>query len=319
MEYVSCKLCGADNTRLLFTAKERDFGTEEFFNIVRCDKCKLVYINPRPSKEELSKFYPEQYYAFEDEDPGAYARRKKAGEDILRFVRYPAQTKTGGLRILDVGSGKGLFLSVMKELGFESFGVEFSPMAADFASKTYGVNVFHGELEQAKFSNEYFDLVTMWHVLEHLLNPFESLQEIFRILKKNGLLVIAVPNFSSFQARIFRDKWYLLDIPRHLYQFEPRTLKKMLSIAGFKIIKIEHFNHFINFVGLKKSILNPLLEAERPAGKKFTSQVIGMQRKDFRRKFLKSLLDGTSFLFSELENFLGFGGTIKVYARKEKP
>ena len=318
MEYVCCKLCGADNTKLLFIAKERDWGTEEFFNIVRCNKCNLVYINPRPSKEELSKYYPEQYYAFEDEDPGAYVRRKKAGEDILRFVGYPTQTKTGGVRILDVGSGKGLFLSVMKELGFENFGVELSPIAVDFASKNYGVNVFNGELEQANFSDEYFDLVTMWQVLEHLLNPFESLQEIFRILKKNGLLIIAVPNFSSFQAQIFRDKWYPLDVPRHLYQFEPGTLKKMLSIAGFKIIKIEHFNHFINFVVLKKSILNLLLKAERPGGKKFTSQVIDMQRKDFRRQVLKGLLDGTSFLFSELENLLGFGGTIKVYARKEE-
>jgi 2-polyprenyl-3-methyl-5-hydroxy-6-metoxy-1,4-benzoquinol methylase len=318
MEYVSCKLCGADNTKLLFTANQRDWGIGEFFNVVRCNKCKLVYINPRPSKEELSKYYPEQYYAFEDEEPGAYVRRKKAGEDILRFVRYPTQPKTGGLRILDVGSGKGLFLSVMKELGFESFGVELSPMAVHFSSKNYGVNVFHGELEQANFSDEYFDLVTMWQVLEHLLNPFRSLQEIFRILKKNGLLIIAVPNFSSFQAQIFQDKWYPLDVPRHLYQFEPGTLKKMLSIAGFKMIKIEHFNHFINFVGLKKSILNLLLRAEHPGGKKFTSQVIDMQKKDLRRQVLRALLDGTSFLFSELENILGFGGTIKVYARKEE-
>lgn len=306
MEKVNCNLCKRDNTTFLFSASNMNQGPKGNFNLVKCKQCGLVYINPRPSIEELSKYYPEQYYAFGYEDPGAYIRRKVAGQGIRKFI------KEG--RILDVGSGKGLFLSVMKELGFESYGVEPSPIAADFARKNYGVNVFNGELEQARFSDEYFDLVTMWQVFEHLPCPLESLREISRILKKDGLIIIAVPNFSSFQARIFRDKWYMLDIPRHFYQFEPGTLAKMLSTAGFKIIKRKYF---INFVGLKGSILNLLLKAKQPGEKKFTSQVIDMQRKDFRRQVLKGLLNGTSFLISELENLLGFGGTIQIYARKE--
>jgi len=312
MERVNCNLCKGDNPVFLFTAKDTNQIYKGNFNLVRCKNCGLVYINPRPSKKDILQYYSHQYYGFEDTDIGAYLRRRKAGEYIQKFV------KSG--KILDIGSGKGLFLSVMKELGFESYGIEFSPIAANFARKTYEVNVFNGELEEAKFPSEYFDIVTMWQVLEHLSYPLESLQEIFRIMKKNGLLIIAVPNFSSIQSRIFRDKWYPLDLPRHLYQFEPKTLRKMFLKTGFKIVKINYFNHFINFVSFKKSILNVLLfKGNKGEKEEFFLRrvgVVNIKKKNSTQKLLKILLDGISFFFSELENLLGYGGTITVYVRK---
>jgi len=143
-------------------------------------------------------------------------------------------------RILDVGCGDGYFLKHMKDKGWETYGVEPGEVASKYAKDVLKVNVFKGELKEARFPNKYFDVITLFEVLEHLHNPSANLCEIGRILKEDGLLVITVPNFTGFASKIFKERRIAIDAPRHLYHFSQITLGKILEKMEFKVLRIRH-------------------------------------------------------------------------------
>ncbi len=145
--------------------------------------------------------------------------------------------------LLDVGCATGDFLQHMKQTyGWSVQGVEVSAYAAKLARERYGVDVFTGTLGEACFSENFFDAVTMWDVLEHLHDPSNELKEIYRILKPGGVLALRVPNAASFDARIFGSYWAGLDAPRHLYIFDKETLTHLLSKNGFEVISANSKN-----------------------------------------------------------------------------
>jgi 2-polyprenyl-3-methyl-5-hydroxy-6-metoxy-1,4-benzoquinol methylase len=271
IEYVRCNLCGADEPDLLFSGVERRFGLGGSFNVVRCKHCGLVYVNPRPTAASLSYYYPsEQYYAYKrlraPHRLGQYMRQhvktivlaqvkgyplgnlqtiKRAlpwlGKILKlvigrRFDGFPTYVKGG--RLLDVGCGVGSYLYSLRELGWEVQGIEIDKQAASYAKKALGLEVLSDPLEEAGFPDMHFDVVIMRQVLEHLSDPFGTLVEVYRVLKASGKLIVELPNFESFQAALFRDKWFHLDLPRHLYHFSPCTLQTMLCQAGFSEITI---------------------------------------------------------------------------------
>lgn len=310
MEHVKCDLCGSDDDSLLFTATDMNQSKKGSFNIVRCKKCGLVYVNPSPTKQEIGKFYPKAYFlgpanAKSGIDKYQYEKMKK----IKKF-------KKAG-KILDVGCGAGYFLAVAKKNGWQTYGVEVSKIAADYAEKKFGIKVFTGELLQANYPDEYFDVVTLWHVLAHLPNPSETLAEINRILKKDGLLVLTVPNISGFQAKIFKEFWFHLDVPRHLYFFELGTLKQILRKNGFKVLKANHFSGELEAQGLIHSILN-VLRPLRGTSKKTR----GVSAKDSRgahfAKRIYPLVKTGADVFSYFPSALRRGATIEAYCAKSK-
>jgi len=122
--------------------------------------------------------------------------------------------------------------------------VEVSKYAAAYGNK-HGLNIFNGELNDAKFPSNFFDVIVMNHVLEHLFNPKETLQEVSRILKPDGLLIIGIPNIDSYAARVFGKYWSAMEIPRHLYHFSVKTLKLLLSENNFEIDIIKSKTYFI--------------------------------------------------------------------------
>ena len=229
LDTVACDLCGCSDSTLLFTVRDkyRDGGQE--FSVVRCRSCCLVYVNPRPAVESIGDFYPAEYYDGEvfhcaESSSTLLDVENRRLKDIARFV-------PGG-RIMDVGCGSGRFLSVARSSGWIAQGTEVSDLAAEYARDHYGLDVIGQDLLSVGFPDECFDVVTMWGVLEHLHHPRASLQEVSRILKPNGLLVALVPNIGSTQARIFGSRWYLLDVPRHLYHFSRVTLNRLAASAG---------------------------------------------------------------------------------------
>ena len=142
------------------------------------------------------------------------------------------------VKVLDIGCANGDYLAWLKELGWEPYGVEIDENCVKFARKEYGIDIFCGDLLETKFPDNYFDCVTMWQSLHIHHHPLQILREINRILKKNGLVVVSVPNINSLEAKLLKEKSFLFDIPRHLYDFSPRTLKNLLKKAGLRTEKI---------------------------------------------------------------------------------
>lgn len=260
-EYANCNLCGADNTELLFTVSENRFRLGGSFSLVRCKRCGLVYLNPRPTKEGIAVFYPKDRY----HPPGKSSRSVPLGQRVKDLVikslpGYDAKTSTlrkllgmflgtflsGQIdiivpvrpngRILDVGCGDGQVIGWMKEYGWKTYGVDVSKEACEQAASR-GVSVSCGELQEADYPQDFFDAIVIHHTLEHLHNPLVLLKECFRILNKEGDLIIDAPNFECFQSQLFGPSWFAIDAPRHLYHFTQDTLGKMLTIAGFRINK----------------------------------------------------------------------------------
>ncbi len=252
MESVNCNLCGCSQSSLLFTS--RDYISREYFNVVRCNSCGLAYTNPRPSIQEIERFYGRHYYGKNN------ARFKGLFELLVRLFRRQRTQRLLNLKksgcILDIGCGRGQMLHEFQKRGWQTFGTELAESKAQAAREEFGLNVLAAPIETCNFEGNFFDVVTLWHVLEHLPYPRETLQEINRILKEDGLLVVAVPHFDSFEARIFKEKWFHLDVPRHYYHFSLQTLTQMLAVAGFKVKSQHHFSIEYNPYGLMQSLLN---------------------------------------------------------------
>lgn len=145
---------------------------------------------------------------------------------------------TGKGRLLDIGCGNGRYLLTMRKLGWQASGVEKNSKASKYAREELHLGVNTGDLLDYKYQDKSFDAVTMWHSLEHLYEPLQTLKELRRILDNDGLLVVAVPNIDSFVAKIFKTYWYGLQLPIHLIAFTPDSITKMLNQAGFDVKKI---------------------------------------------------------------------------------
>jgi len=240
MEYTMCNLCGSANAAPVLSDLP-DFllhRSEVSATLVKCASCGLVYQNPRPTFEEMAVHYPPDYESYTPE-PGAknasWLLRQAIRYGVYKRCRYVTHHKHSG-RILDVGCSTGIFLQGMRNSGdWEPYGVEINEHAAHIAQE-HGLDVRLGTLEQAGFADEFFDVVTLWDVLEHLHDPSGSLREIYRILKPDGLLVIRVPNASSWDSRLFGRYWAGLDSPRHLYVFTPVTLDALLTANHFQSV-----------------------------------------------------------------------------------
>jgi len=237
METASCILCGGSETRLAYTGKDRLEVTSEPFSIVRCQRCGLLFLNPRPTKEEIGHYYP--YSEYKDEFAPAIGNelsllcRLNRLYHIEKVCRSVEWVKGEG-RLLDVGCATGNFLDRMRKRGnWQVWGVEINEEAARYAQERFGLAIFIGELWEASYPASWFDVVTLWDVLEHLHDPLDTLKEIGRVLKDDGVLILSVPNSDSFDARLFGDCWIGLDPPRHLYTFSTKTLKRLLTEAGF--------------------------------------------------------------------------------------
>ena len=166
--------------------------------------------------------------------------------------------------MLDVGCATGIFLDGMRSLGWQAQGVEPSQVAADYAQQRFGLDVFQGRLEDAGFADASFDAVTLWDVLEHVHEPRQVLDEIARILRPGGVLVLSLPNPDSLEARLIGRFWLGWDLPRHLNLFRPILLGAHLAKRGLPVERIRSFT--AGYPVLVMSIESWLKHAGYPAG-----------------------------------------------------
>lgn len=249
-----CDVCGARSGRQLYTARDRLSKSRESFPIAKCDGCDVLRTVPDLTPQQLAGYYPDDYWG-DDEDPLEDWIRSSQREKTA-FVR---RSGLPGGRVLDVGCGSGLFLRALDAATWERWGVETGPQAVAVARRSLGEDrVMHGLLGDAGFPDGYFDVVTFWSVLEHMLNPRAGLEEARRILKPGGSLIIQVPNAASYQARLFGSHWFALDAPRHRYHFTPGALDRLLETTGFKVYRRTFFSRSHNAHSLRQSLKSRL-------------------------------------------------------------
>jgi SAM-dependent methyltransferase len=269
MEYVTCNLCGSDNTYSLFKKTDK-LGTVRIeFHVVECLRCGLLYVNPRPDQGEIGKFYPAIYSWKEtlkaDSLLTKWIRRLEnfyryhlLRNEVLKVIRITG--KNSG-KVLDIGCGTGDRLHVFRSRGFDVHGVEPSH-SATYAKDFLKLNVIEGDLFSAHFQENFFDIITLYHALEHTHDPMKVCQEIFRILKEGGFLITQVPNKDCFQFKLFKERWAAFDVPRDLYYFGIHPLSSYLKRVGFKILKIDHFMNWWHPPTLVLSLF-PSLDPQR--------------------------------------------------------
>lgn len=245
MEYINCILCNKDNTETILTVKDFRYKTsDETFTIVRCRKCKLVYLNPRPSKDTISKYYPDNYRTrkmlktelIESKIKTFRTKRKALFFKHPWYLEFPA-----GTNVIDIGCGSGELLLRLKELSCNAYGIDIDDTTSKFLREVMSLNVTTWDIDDGiPFPDDFFDVIIMRHSLEHIYNPVHVLHEIRRALKPDGLLLIGVPNIDSFVSKITGIYWGDLDVPRHLFHFSPSTISTLLNEAGFSIEKFHH-------------------------------------------------------------------------------
>lgn len=236
MGKVDCNLCKSDDYLLLFRLDNFKIP----LNIVRCKGCGLIYQNPCPDGDLIKSFYSKDYYT--GKSPVSYVKEFK--KDVIianERLKIVERWKPPG-KLLDIGCYSGAFLASAQRRGWDSYGIEISPFIVERA-KTKGLKVYLGEVSDINFKDSFFDVVTLFEVIEHLFNPLETLIEIHRILKDDGMLIIQTANMDSFRAKILKPRDYYF-LPVHLYYFTKKTMIKMLKKAGFKNFKIFNGSEF---------------------------------------------------------------------------
>lgn len=239
----ACVICGGVEYTTLYPARDRLHGIPGEFKLDECVSCGLITVHPRLSRKDSEKYYPSDYISFPlaIEDEKSWIRRvdRKYGLE-KRCQAIIKRTNSPG-RILDIGCATGIFLSGMKKHGWECYGIEPSGYAANYANKRFQINIFHGYLEESNFPAAFFDVITLWDVLEHLQDPVASLEHIHRLLKPGGMLVASLPNANAWERTWFGENWIGWDVPRHYNIFTPKTINLLLSKCNFETKEITSF------------------------------------------------------------------------------
>ena len=217
METISCPICKSNNFNdYLFLYDRYDLKNKKKFSIVKC-LCNFIYLNPRPNKNEIAKYYRDISYSPHNE----YSFFYKIAQKISFKWKYNFIKKNFYFnKILDYGSGKGDFGDYMNARGYDV--TNYDPI-------TSNINT----------SNLKFELITMWHSLEHVHDLKKTFNELNEKLSSNGHLLIAVPNISAAEKKYLNTKWVAFDVPRHLYHFDQKSLGNLLNSYGFKIDSIK--------------------------------------------------------------------------------
>ncbi|MBI4347715.1 MAG: class I SAM-dependent methyltransferase [Elusimicrobia bacterium] len=316
-----CEICGSRRGFQAFRAKGLA-ADDPHFRVMRCPECGYGWTDPAPPDSEIGRWYPKEYYGRENvrfnplfERMTRWFRRRRAREVSSRI---PARG-----RVLDVGCGRGLILGTLKEWGFETHGVELSEESAWHAKHRMGAAMHVGNFVDAKLEPGTFDAIIFWHSLEHFRKPVAALLHAHQLLKPGGLLVVAVPNSDSMQARAFRADWFHLDVPRHYVHFGERALTSLLERAGFEIETATHFcfeqnpygwlQSFYNAMELEWNLLYTIL-------KNSSARMTPVRKHPWQAALTVALLPvflPLAFLLTLVEAAFREGGTIEVYAFKE--
>ena len=294
-EPVACDLCGGNATRQLYKIPDLRFRvTDQEFHIVSCQICGHRYLNPRPTAGELIKCYPEEYYNLRGRDI------PKQRDRYIRQAKYFKDSAPG--RFLDIGCAQGAFCTIMMDLGWDCYGMDFSEQPTTALPK--GLKFESGSLEKIAYPDNYFDGISAWGVFEHLLTPKTYFREAARILKPGGIFVIMVPNANSLWSRFS----YKEDIPRHIQFFSKRIIQKYAEISNLEIVKFDFTNSIYSRPATGRDCIR--INLLRSAGVPWRE--LNCPQKKFHLKLISFLgtLFGRLLIYPFIEEKLGLSGII---------
>jgi len=251
VETLSCYYCGSNNSTDFLIAQDDLTGKPGSFRFVKCEDCGLVYQNPRIKVEHITEYYDNEYIAHRRKTNWGlltwfynYAMRKHDRQKeklVRRYVSLDA-----GCKVLDVGCGAGTFLERMHaRYKISATGVDFKDLSQLPAFEQ--VNFLHGLFYEQQLSVDQFDLITMWHFLEHDYDPLRSLAEARKVLKPTGRIVIEVPRLDSLSFRLFRERWPGLQAPQHTVLYDKRKLLQFVERAGLEIVDYLPYGAFPSY------------------------------------------------------------------------
>jgi SAM-dependent methyltransferase len=316
---MDCPICEYPHVSFGYELSDRFFGTtSRKFSLHFCPSCGASFQEEDGLRENLSSFYPAGYW-WEGEGAlsgleGKY-REWMIRHDHLHFLTL-GSSKPSQSRLLDIGCGSGTFVKMAAEAGFDAYGLEMSPEALEIAKRKTTGRVFGGEVSEMVERGEKYNVITLFHTLEHLLEPLQFLKRLSRILERPGTLIVQVPNSGSYQARLLGRRWYGLDCPRHIYNYSSFALLHLLGRAGYRIREVRFFSARDNAAALVSSLC-PFLDP--------MSQRVKLMRKRGRGDSLilsaKKLLYFSLMLLAQplayIEAKAGRGATVMVRATLE--
>lgn len=237
-----CICCGESKKKIL--------AIKNGYTVVKCVNCNLIYVKDLPSYRTLKKFYSSDYF-FRSSKDGIGYRNYLQDENVHRLNSCFLLDKIEKIKnigsLLDIGCGYGFFLDEAKKRGWNAFGIDISEQACEYAKKELRLNVFNCNLSDCRFNNDYFDVITLLGTFEHLANPLDELKQINRILKKDGILLLATLNIGGI-VRYF--KLFQYKPPEHLFYFSKETIQKFLIRTGFYIEKIDTYYKYFSLYDL---------------------------------------------------------------------
>ena len=251
-----CSICEGSAIKKHLVGQDHN-ATREFFSIVECETCGYRFTSPRPKEKFIGKYYQSKNYISHN------ATKKGLINKIYHIVRkyqfykknqlIEKYSKTDGKKILDVGCGTGDFLSYMRHKKWEIDGIEKDEGAKKIAIEKNNIKI-SSNLLSLKGKNM-FDVVTMWHVLEHVYDIQAYIENIYKILKEGGVIIIAVPNCNSYDAQKYKENWVAYDLPIHVSHFRRADIK---NIANKNNLKLKHIEpmffdaYYISMLSSKK-------------------------------------------------------------------
>ncbi len=256
-----CELCGSPHFE--FYRKAKSLYSNDYYDLIRCRRCKLVCVSNKLANEDIHNLYKS------DENMVSYFKAKEKNDHIL-FQTLIKELSTvckfkSGMKLLDIGCGTGTLLRIAKSQGWDVTGIELNGHAVKYAQETSGLNVIQGSLTDDIFPPESFDLITIIQTLEHIPTPMGVLKTLHKILKKEGMIYVEVPNLNSIFVlanRFLKIKDFscTIDPTAHLFYFTSKTLNEMLESCGFITISIHAgFNKYLLEILIESPILKKLL------------------------------------------------------------
>lgn len=288
--YKNCPVCYSDKFANFMVCKDYTVSKSDF-QLVKCQECSFVFTNPIPEESEIGSFYEsEEYISHSNTSKGLVNK-------LYQVVRnYTIQKKIKLLvslnknrRLLDIGSGTGEFLHACRLQGFDIQGIEPSESGRKYSSEEYKIEA-HTEEKLKNFEESSFDFITMWHVLEHVYHLNDRIEEIYRLLAKDGFLIVAVPNLESYDASLYKEYWAAYDVPRHLYHFSKRDIERLFGRHNFKLIQtlpMKFDAYYVSMLseryknggsGIIKGFLNGFLSNLKAQRGGYSSQIYILQK-----------------------------------------
>lgn len=242
-DHVACPVCDETRSEEIFLSKDYNYGVPGLFRYVKCSRCRFIYENPRPDFKRIMELYPYLYSTAVRDSYQSPETKINADVHRVRFKIIELFAPQGSRFIFDVGCGSGFFLEFMRRRGWWVSGIDPSREHIRYAKGSLGLKDIHCGLWPLDAGiRTQLDVVTLFHVIEHIPSPVYALSALKKVLRPGGIAVIETPNVESWPTKLFGSRWVTLDAPRHVGLFSKQTLRYCLEKAGFEPLMLKTFS-----------------------------------------------------------------------------